>query len=670
MSKRLCIYACVALVLTGSGTHAEAVYDMEQIIVEASRSNDTRPDMNRNVWIITAEDIAASPGKNLAELLKTVPGVHIRVNSSRKDQTIDMGGFGEAAQMNVLVLIDGRRVNLPDLSGADLSLIDVNAIERIEILQGANTVLYGDNATGGVINIVTKKGKKDAKPSVTLSTEFGSYKSDKQSLELSGGLSTLGYQFNYSRQDSNNYRTQNTYWANDFNTRLNYDPTDVFGIDFAQGYHLDRYRLPGGISLAEIETRGPTGINAGRISYGTTSDAHFDVSPRLKFGSGTTEGEVSLFTSARKRLSNFNFPAVGYNNYKTEEYEFQPKVIVSSPLTDRLDNKVTGGYDFIYTRQDRRMGSPGNPEDIVFARETMHGVYLLDELTLDERWLLNLGARGSWAEYTFDQKQQSAVKFTRSDTVQGYEGGLGYKYNPDSKIYFNYAHSYRLPVLDEFFQAPFSISGTPFPAQMNTALTYQEGNQYQVGVRDQSFKDVRWGLSFTTAQYKNEIYDDPNVFNTNYSANTRHYTETADVAVMLFDKKVEPFANVTLQQAHFRKGPYSGSQIPAVPEQVAQAGITYRPFEGLSTTLSTDFVGESYGIGDDPNRFSKVKRYETLDWQARYEYKNFEVWLSLRNLLDEEYYVYSSSFGPFFGGPQLYYPAPGRNASAGVKVKF
>ncbi len=171
MNKHLYVYAFFAAIGCASpAAWAESVYDMDQVIVEASRSNDTRPDMNKNVFIITAEDIAASPGKNLTELLKSVPGVHARVNSSQKDQTIDMGGFGEAAQTNVLILIDGRRLNLPDLSGADLSLIDVNTIERIEVLQGANTVLYGDNANGGVINIVTKKGKKNAKPSVALST--------------------------------------------------------------------------------------------------------------------------------------------------------------------------------------------------------------------------------------------------------------------------------------------------------------------------------------------------------------------------------------------------------------------------------------------------------------------------------------------------------------------
>ena len=139
---------------------AQEVLDLDKIVVEASRSNDTVGAMNKDVTIITSEDIANSPAKSLPELLNEVPGVDARVNSSIKDQQIDMGQFGESSMSNVVVLIDGRRLNTPDLAAADLSLIDVNAIDHIEVIQGAGTVLYGDNATGGVINIITKKAQK------------------------------------------------------------------------------------------------------------------------------------------------------------------------------------------------------------------------------------------------------------------------------------------------------------------------------------------------------------------------------------------------------------------------------------------------------------------------------------------------------------------------------
>ena len=653
---------------------ADDTADLGTIVVEASRSNDTAGNMNKDVSIITAQDIANSPAKSLVELLDRVPGINAKVNSSIKDQQVQMGGFGESSTSNVVILVDGRRLNMPDLSAPDLSLIDINSIDHIEVIQGAGTVLYGDNATGGVINIITKKGQANTRPSVTLSSEIGSYKGNKEGMNVNGGLSKLTYQLDYDRQQTNNYRTNDNFWANDYGTRLNYNPTDIFGIDFSQGYHLDRYRLPGGISSAEINSGGPTGVHKSSISYGSTSDSHFDLTPHMKFDVGTNNVDLSLFTSARKNLTSITYPNYTHPesvNTETESYEFQPKLILAGPLTDRLGNKLTSGYDYIYFMEKRRIHTSGNPEDIVFASEGSQNVYLLDELTMDERWLFNVGARGAWASYVFNQVQQTPTKFDRSPTTEGFDGGLGYKYNPDSKIFVDYARTYRLPKIDEFFQNPYESLGVSYPATFNSGLTYQVGNQYQIGVKDQSFKGVHLGASFTEADYRNEIYDDPNLGNANYGGKTRHYTEEADISVELFNKKIETFANVTFQQAEFLKGQYSGLHIPDVPDQLAHAGITFRPLDGLSTTISTDFVGKQFGLGDDVNLYPKIKRHETFDWSAKYDYKNVEVWVSLNNIFGTHYFVYGSSYalvGSY--GDQVYYPAPTRNIQAGVKVKF
>ncbi len=674
------------LILAAINVAQANVYsDLGTLVVEASRSNDTVGNMNKDVAIITSEDIDNAPAKNLPELLREVPGVDARVDSNIKDQQIHMGQFGESSPANVVVLVDGRRLNSPDSAPPDLSLIDLNSIDHIEVIQGASTVLYGDNATGGVINIITKKGRENTRPSITLTSEIDSYKGNKDGIAVSGGLPKLSYAFDYDRQQSNNYRTQNNFWANDYDSRLNYNPTDIFGIDFSQGYHLDRYRLPGAISIADyfstfhgqtipgISSVGRTGVNPFAIAYGTTSDSHFDITPHLKIDAGTSTADLSLFTSSRKSLSNIVDPGSGFaTNYETESYEFQPKLILSTPLTDRLDNKLTTGYDYIYYTEKRRINTPAPAlEDIVQASEASQGVYLLDELALDNHWLFNTGVRGAWANYVFKQTQQTPSKFDRSPTTEGYEGGLGYKYNPDSKIFANYTRSYRLPNLDEFFQNPFPFSGGDSPESIQSGLTYQVGNQYQLGVRDHSLKGINMGITATEAQYKNEIYDDPNLGNTNYGGRTRHFSEEADISVELFNRKIEPFANITFQQSEFIKGAFSGSQIPDVPDQLAHAGITFRPLERLSTTFSTDFVGKRYGIGDDANLFPKVKRYNTVNWNARYGFRNVEVWVSLNNIFNTHYFIYGSSYGLDFGSaPEVYYPAPGRNIAAGLKVTF
>ncbi len=660
---------CILSLLFTSTAYAETL-DLDSIIIKASRSDDTLSNVTRPVSVITADDIAASPAKSLPELLGSQVGIYGTRYGNIKNTVVDLRGSGETAPTNVLILVDGRRLNQIDLSGQDWALIDLSTIERVEIIRGSGTVLYGDNAVGGVINIVTKKGRKSTRPSVTLSDEWGNYQTSKHGFEANGGIAKLDYQLNYAHEETTGFRANSNYWANDLNTRLGFDPTDNFGIDLAQGYHLDRYQLPGALFLSNIQQFGRRGVRPSlNNDHGWTSDSHFDVTPRLKFDAGAGEGEFSLFTTARKRANKFFTGSTVYETmYLTESYEFQPKVVLSTPLSGDLNNKATAGYDYFYAKALRRSGTLGAPEDLLFAGKVTQGVYVLDEAVLDDKWLVNAGVRGAWAQYVFDQKQVTAGKSKRSPTTEGYEGGLGYKYNANSKVYVDFSRSYRLPAIDEFFQNLFDFGGG-IGGGLNTALTYQIGNQYEVGIKDQSFKNVKWGLNFFIAQYKNEIYLDPVTFNnTNYNARTRHYGSEAEASVLLFDGKVEPFVNLTLQEANFRGGTYGGNKIPFVPDQTAHAGVTYRPFERLSTSLSSDYVGKRFAISDQTNTHPKLKSYATLDWNVNYGLKSVELWVSLRNLLDTKYSsygVYSSSANDIG-----YYPAPGRNFSAGVKVKF
>ncbi len=112
--------------------------------------------------VITADDITRSPAQTVQEIIAQVPGVQLTslfggVNGAQT--TVDLRGFGATAVSNTLILINGRRVNDIDMQGVDLSTIPRDSIQRIEITKGnSGAVLYGDNAMGGVINIVTKTG--------------------------------------------------------------------------------------------------------------------------------------------------------------------------------------------------------------------------------------------------------------------------------------------------------------------------------------------------------------------------------------------------------------------------------------------------------------------------------------------------------------------------------
>jgi iron complex outermembrane receptor protein len=156
---------------------AQAATDsLDEVVVTATRFKDKTTDKPVNLSVITREDIQQSSARTLPELLSEQAGITARdfFGNNAASATVDMRGFGAAAGQNTLILLDGRRITDPDMSGVQWASIPFAAIERIEILRGSGAVLYGDGASSGVINIITRTPSRQG-GSGEVSGRVGSY---------------------------------------------------------------------------------------------------------------------------------------------------------------------------------------------------------------------------------------------------------------------------------------------------------------------------------------------------------------------------------------------------------------------------------------------------------------------------------------------------------------
>ena len=148
----------IALTLSSAPSFSQTNNELAPITVYGSRFQETIDQILPQTAIITATEIQKSGLTNISEVLKKLGQLNTRQNlDGSTNSVIDMRGFGDTADNNVVVLLDGVRLSENEQTSARTSFIPLEAIDHIEITKGGNSVLYGDGATSGSINIVLKK---------------------------------------------------------------------------------------------------------------------------------------------------------------------------------------------------------------------------------------------------------------------------------------------------------------------------------------------------------------------------------------------------------------------------------------------------------------------------------------------------------------------------------
>jgi vitamin B12 transporter len=213
-------------------------YQIDEMVVTATKVETPAKEVGSSITLITRQDIEAQQKTSVLDILRTVPSLDV----------IQNGGAGKATSIfirgakseHTLVLIDGVEMNDPISTGRAFNFanLTVDNIERIEVLRGPQSTLYGSDAMGGVINIITRTGK--GKPNGSLSVEGGSFNSFKEAGSVNGGNKLVRYSFGFSRQDTDGISAakdktgsfeKDGYGNTSFSGKLGVTPIHNFDID-------------------------------------------------------------------------------------------------------------------------------------------------------------------------------------------------------------------------------------------------------------------------------------------------------------------------------------------------------------------------------------------------------------------------------------------------------
>lgn len=651
---------------------------MDEVVVTATRDAQEIRKTPANITVITAEDINKTGATTVVDVLDKLESIQFRTYSGNASQAmIDMRGFGgDNPYGKTLVLLDGRRLNRTDMSSINWLSMPVNNIERIEVVRGPGSVLYGDAAGGGVINIITKKGK--GKPAFSASVLAGSYGLHDERASVAGATHKFTYALTGENQFSWGYRERSKYTAQSGGFDIGYAAHDLLNLSLGVSFNRADYQLPGALTKAEmIADRRQYQKSLGATPDNDMRDKFTDINLGLKsFWGSWGQMEVNFMYGGKDLQSNWpSWYSYKYTDTKADTYGIAPKYILDRDIFG-FHNKVITGVDYYnepYQKeifQDRERTVKLSAAD--FTRESL-GYYIRDEFSVLKNLILSAGCRfeqtkikGTNVDFASPSNDFNNEK---SFSAQSYEAGLTWLWGKKSKSFVKYATIYRIPFLDEIA----SFNG--FGGEFLTTLEQEKGASMEVGAEYYPSENLRLGITLFRIDMRDEIeYVYTSVY-TGYNQNvgkTRH--DGAELsASYLWQKYLKVYGNFTYHKATFENGVNEKKEMPMVPNRMINAGLEiYLPYH---VTLKPEIrhVGDAYLSGDNDNNAEKLESHTLLNVYVHYKptfgKMNMTVFAGVENLTDAMY----SSFGvdyASYGMANFYYPMPGRTFKGGIRFDF
>jgi iron complex outermembrane recepter protein len=630
--------------------------------------------------VITADDIVHSPARTLPEIIAQVPGVQLTslfggVNGAKT--SVDLRGFGAFATANTLVLINGRRLNDIDMAQVDYSTIPLNAIERIEITKGnSGAVLYGDNAVGGVINIVTKNGVGGPPAAIRFEGGLGSFNQQLGSISSAVNAGPWSASLYGNAIKSDGYRDNNALAQRNGIGNINYTTPDLTAFFTVTGDD-QKLGLPGarlvdqtaGIDQLVTDRKGATTPFDYANQQGASATAGF---------TKTLTSGVDLIVDGgvreKKQQSGFfgttPFPSFAstYVSADLTTWSITPRLSVKSLMFGMPSSLLTGVdyYDATF-HQDRGAFQdfpPWHRYDL--AQQTLAGYFQhtvgvlpTTDFSYGARVQnTNLTARDRFdpmAPFAFDTQ---ALPLDSNETQYALHAGFEHRFNDVFSVFGRAARAFRTPDVDERVASGPAFDAFFNPIPQTFKLKTQTSNDVEGGFRIKAGQ-FQMQSSIYNMDLINEIHFDPvNFFNYNLDP-TRRYGSETNASLRLSDT-VLLRGGFAFTRAIFREGPFAGNDVPLVSRYTASGGVTWNAWQKyLVVDATVRYWSDRRMDNDQPNIQPLIPANATVDFKLSGEYDHFFWSVGVNNLFNALYYDYAIA-SAFTEGRFNAYPLPGR----------
>ena len=639
----LCSFSIIAPVMAADDTSTAKV---DEHLFVIGRSDKTPLNIAANVNVIDAAAIEMSGATNLTDVLRGQSGIQISDNNI--GTSFAMRGFSASTAVNnTLILLDGRRLNNIDIAAPSLNAIPLNQVDRIEILSGSAGVLYGDQAVGGVINIVTKSPENTG-GSVQLSG--GSFDTYEGRGDVSGAINKdWRYFFTGSYNQGDNYRQHNANETGSILGRIQYKTaTDSFFVETSY-YDNDREN-PG--SLTEKQFKDDPRASSNKVEYAheMTTAARTGYQHQLN----QNWALAADLDYSDTLVSSLNW---GANSHNTRSLlMFSPKALANYSTRQGELSLVTG-LDISRGKADFDTMARSNVQQ-------MQSAYL--QATVPLSHTLSYVVGGRYARVTDELVDGNVYPngMDLDENAHAFELGLNYRPTAEHRLYVRADDNFRFAKVDE--QA-YTSPGV-FGLKPQTGRSYEAGWDWAVAsqtLRVSLYRlDLEDEIVYDSSAVK-PIGGNFNGANVNADA-SRRYGAGADWDWQI-TKALQLGLEYNYTDAEFTDGANDGKELSWVAKHTGRGYVSMDFAEHFQVFAEAIYTGDRFIEGDNANQGDKLASYVLGNLALNY---NRDAWLaSLRidNVFDKDYVSAGYYGGGTYNG---YYSGRGRDIRFTVGYRF